>query len=221
MALEESSRNPRVAWTSDITEAALAQRSAAGDGHERPERHQSCSGDVGGRRSSIGPGGSWPSALPRAHAFSWHIQVRRRKRVGGHKRHKAPAGESVAATATTSISSTTTADRTVKRRKMVKKSSKKQASAVAAPSTSAGWQQHQRQQHPPLRIVVPPVKPELVTPADLAPSPTAAVAPASPSLSKRQQPAASGRRHPSQQVARKEPRPRHHRKDEDAKKIPA
>ncbi|CAB1106686.1 unnamed protein product [Ectocarpus sp. CCAP 1310/34] len=38
---------------------------------------------------------------------------------------------------------------------------------------------------------------------------------------KRQQPAAPGRRHPSQEVARKEPRPRHHRKDEDGKEIPA
>ncbi|CAM9811969.1 unnamed protein product [Ectocarpus sp. 12 AP-2014] len=132
------------------------------------------------------------------------------RQKSGPKGHKAPE-ESVAATATTSISSPTTADKPIKRRKTSKKPSKKQASAAAAPSTTTGWH-HQRQQSSLLKTVPPG------TPADLAPSPTAAVAPASPSLSKRQQPAASGRQHPSQQVARKEPRPR--QKDEDGK-IPA
>ncbi|CAN0289017.1 unnamed protein product [Ectocarpus sp. 12 AP-2014] len=135
------------------------------------------------------------------------------RQKSGPKGQKAPE-ESVAATATTSISSTTTADKPIKRRKTSKKPSKKPASAAAAPSTTTGWH-HQRQQSPLLKTV------PTGTPPDLAPSPTAAVAPASSSLSKRQQPAASGRRHPSQQVARKEPRPRHQRKDEDGKKIPA
>ncbi|CAB1104177.1 unnamed protein product [Ectocarpus sp. CCAP 1310/34] len=135
------------------------------------------------------------------------------RQKSGPKGHKAPA-ESVAATATTSISSTTTTDKPIKRRKTSKKPSKKQASAAAAPSTTTGW--HHQQQQSSLLKTVPPG-----TPADLAPSPTAPVAPASPSLSKGQQLAAPGRRHPSQQVARKEPRPRHHRKDADGKEIPA
>ncbi|CAN0161181.1 unnamed protein product [Ectocarpus sp. 4 AP-2014] len=140
------------------------------------------------------------------------------RQKSGPKGHKAPE-ESVAATATTSISSMTTTDKPIKRRKTSTRPSKKQASAAAAPSTTTGWH-HQRQQSSLLKTV-PPGKSELITPASLAPSPTAAVVPASPSLSKMQQPAAAGRRHPSQQVARKEPRPRNHRKDEDGKKIPA
>ncbi|CAM9328832.1 unnamed protein product, partial [Ectocarpus sp. 6 AP-2014] len=104
MALEESSRNSRVAHgETPLPMAALAQRSA-GHGHQRPD----CSGEVGGRRSSTGPGGpSWPSALPRTHGFSRYIQVPPRKRVqvvpgeawgkvervGGPKGHKALAGD--------------------------------------------------------------------------------------------------------------------------------
>ncbi|CBJ28154.1 conserved unknown protein [Ectocarpus siliculosus] len=137
------------------------------------------------------------------------------RQKSGPKGHKTP-GESVAATVTTSISSTTTADKPIKRCKTSKKPSKKQASAAAAPSTTTtGWQQHQRQQSSLLKTV-PPGKSEPITPAALALSATAAVAPASPSLSKRQQPAAPGRRYASQQVARKEPRLRHQRKDEAA-----
>ncbi|CAM9331932.1 unnamed protein product [Ectocarpus sp. 6 AP-2014] len=141
------------------------------------------------------------------------------RQKSGPKAHKTP-GESVAATATTSISSTTTADKPIKRRKTSKKPSKEQASAAAPSTTTTGWQQHQRQQSSLLKTV-PPGKSEPITQAALALSSTAAVAPASPSLSKRKQPAAPGRRHASQQVARKEPRPRHQRKDKDGKKIPA
>ncbi|CAN0385969.1 unnamed protein product, partial [Ectocarpus fasciculatus] len=83
MAVEESSRNPRVAHgQAPLPMVDLAQRSAAGDGHQRPQRQQSCRCNVGRRRSIIGPGGSsWPSALPRTHAFSRYLQVPRRKRV--------------------------------------------------------------------------------------------------------------------------------------------